>query len=63
MTDAVDLNTLLRSYLQELLAKDLQRRLERPPGAPVYGYWWEPGDPGTAADADLEAIRQARDSL
>ena len=32
-------------------------------GALVYGYWWEPGDPGTATDVDLAAIRQARDGL
>jgi hypothetical protein len=63
MTDTADLNLLLRARLQEFLADDLQRRMERPVGAPVYAYWWKHGDPGTAIDADLEAIRQARDSL
>ena len=64
VTNAMDdLNTLLRGYLQEQLARDLQQRMARPPGSPVYGYWWEPGDEGTATDADLYAIRQARDSL
>jgi integrase len=63
VTDAAGLNTILREYLRKLIDADLQRRMERPAGAPVYGYWWEPGDPGTAADADLQAIRQARESL
>jgi hypothetical protein len=53
MNDATDLNLLLRAYLQESLARDLERRMQRPPGTPVYGHWWEPGDPGTAAEADL----------
>jgi hypothetical protein len=56
MTDTADLNLLLRARLQEFLADDLQRRMERPVGAPVYAYWWKHGDPGTAIDADLEAI-------
>ncbi len=63
MTDAVDLNTLLRAALREFLDRDLERRMERPPGTPVYGHWWEPGDPGTAAEADLAAIRNAQASL
>jgi hypothetical protein len=63
MTDPGDLGPILRAYLQEFLADDLQRRIGRASGSPVYGYWWEPGDPGTATDADLQAIRQARDSL
>jgi hypothetical protein len=53
VTDTADLSTLLREYLREFLDRDLQRRMERQAASPVYGHWWEPGDPGTAADADL----------
>lgn len=63
LSDEADLNAILRGYLREFLDVDLQRRMERPAGAPVYAGWWEAGDPGTAVDADLEAIRNARDSL
>lgn len=63
VTDATDLNTVLRDYLREFLKEDLERRMDRRQGTPVYGYWWSPGDPGTAAEADLQAIRMSRDSL
>jgi integrase len=63
VTDETNLNAILRNYLRDFLAKDLRQRMERPPGSPVYGHWWQPGDPGTAAEADLWAIRNARDSL
>ena len=63
VTDDDDLNRILRGYLREFLDSDLERRMERPPGSPVYAWWWEPGDPDTSIDADLQAIRQARDSL
>ena len=59
----VDLGPILRGYLREALDRDLQSRLDRPPGAPVYAHWWEPGDPGTATEADLQAIYNARTSL
>lgn len=58
-----DLAGALRDYLKGMLDRDLERRLERQPGQPVYAHWWEPGDPGTAAAADLDAIRNARDSM
>jgi integrase len=54
---------ILRDKLREALERDLEQRMDRPPGQPVYAHWWEPGDPGTATEADLEAIRQARQSL
>ncbi|MBX6376338.1 MAG: hypothetical protein IRZ13_19195, partial [Acetobacteraceae bacterium] len=60
---AKDLNAILRAYLREALERDLEQRMDRPPGRPVYAHWWEPGDPGTAMEADLEAIRNARASL
>jgi integrase len=63
VTDSADLNAILRDYLRAFLERDLNARMERPSGAPVYGWWWYPGDPGTATEADLQAIRQARDSL
>jgi hypothetical protein len=63
VTDSADLNAILRDYLRAFLERDLKARMERPSGAPVYGWWWEPGDSGKANDADLQAIRQARDSL
>ncbi len=63
VTEAADLNKLLREYLQEFLDGDLQRRIERPPGSAVYAHWWQPGDPETAQEADLWAIRNARQSL
>lgn len=58
-----DLAGVLRDHLKEMLDRDLKQRFERSPGRPVYGHWWEPGDPGTANDADLAAIRGARASL
>jgi integrase len=58
-----DLGPILRGYLQEVLERDLHRRMERPPGSPVYAHWWEPGDPGSATEADLQAIRNARAGL
>ena len=58
-----DLGPILRGYLREVLKRDLQKRIDREPGAPVYARWWEPGDPGTASEADLQAIRNARESL
>jgi hypothetical protein len=64
VTDAVvGLNSLLQQYLQQLLAEDLRRHMERSAGGPVYGHSWKPSDPGTAADADPQANRQARDTL
>ena len=63
VTDPVDLNSILRDYLRQFLDADLERRMERPAGSPVYGWWWQQGDPGTALEADLQAIRQARESL
>jgi integrase len=63
VTETTDLNTILREYLQDSLKRDLERRLDRPPGSPVYAHWWEPGDKQTAMEADLRAIRDARDSL
>lgn len=63
MTEVVDLNTLLQDALREFLDRDLERRMERPTGTPVYGHWWELGDPGAAGDADLCAIRNAQESL
>ena len=42
-------HSILRKYLASLVRHDLQRRMERLPG--------------TAVEADLEAIRNAQDSL
>ncbi|HEY8613167.1 MAG TPA: hypothetical protein VIL69_18025, partial [Roseomonas sp.] len=58
-----DLGPILRSYLRKALERDLQRRMDREPGAPVYAYWWEPGDPDTSTEADLQAIREKRAGL
>jgi hypothetical protein len=58
-----DLRAVLREELKQALERDLRLRMERQPGHPVYAYWWEPGDPGTAQEADLEAIRHAKASL
>lgn len=58
-----DIAHLLREELRKSLEGDLQSRFERKPGTPVYAYWWEPGDPLTAAEADLGVIRNARASL
>ncbi len=63
MTETTDLNAILREYLQDSLKHDLEMRLDRPPGSAVYAHWWEPGDKQTAVEADLWAIRNARDSL
>ena len=46
VTDAVDLNTILREYLKKFLREDLERRMERPPGTPVYGHGGSPATPG-----------------
>jgi integrase len=59
----VDLGPILRGYLRDALERDLQKRMDREPGVPVYAHWWEPGDPGTASEADLQAIRNAREGL
>jgi hypothetical protein len=59
----VDFGPILRRYLRDAVERDLQKRMDREPGAPVYAQWWEPGDPGTATEADLQAIRDARDGL
>jgi hypothetical protein len=61
--DGADLNAILRDYLRDCLDRDIQRRVERTSGAPIYAYWWEPGDPETATEADLRAIRDERSSL
>ncbi|MBU6397913.1 MAG: hypothetical protein KJS74_07015 [Rhodospirillales bacterium] len=42
---------------------DLGRRMARQPLSAVYAHWWEPGDPQTADEADLKAIRNAQESL
>jgi hypothetical protein len=34
------LGPILREYLREKLNEDLQRRLERPPGTPLYSKYW-----------------------
>jgi integrase len=63
-TDAAErIKAILRDKLREALETDLKARMNRPPGQPVYAHWWEPGDRGTATEADLEAIRAARRSL
>ncbi len=54
---------ILRQFLKNVLQQDLEDRLERPPGHPVYAYWWQPGDPETVTEADLRAIRDERSSL
>lgn len=58
-----ELTSILRAEMRSFLDKDLQHRLDRRPGEPVYAHWWEPGNPGTAKSADREAIQQAIDSL
>jgi len=63
VTEAADLNAVLRGYLREFLERDLQQRIERAPGSPVYAHWWAPGDPKTAVEEDLWAIRNAQNSL
>lgn len=63
VTGTADLAPILRDYLRDFLEDDLRRRMERPPHKPVYAWWWEPGDPETAEDADLVDIRRARDGL
>ena len=60
---AVDLNAVLRNHIRSVLDRDIARRMDRQPGHPVYASWWEPGDPGTATDADLKVIRETRASL
>jgi hypothetical protein len=63
VTDTSDLNSILRDYLRDCLDGDLQRRIDRQRGYPIYAYWWEPGDPETVTEADLRAIRDERSSL
>lgn len=65
VTDHKDLNAVLREYLRDALASDLEHRITHPPGAPLYG---GEGLPGSAAEIDLEVIdylltdaREARD--
>jgi hypothetical protein len=62
-TEAPDLGPILRDYLRKALERDLDRRMDREAGSAVYAHWWEPGDPGTAQEADLKAIREARASM
>jgi hypothetical protein len=63
MGDAADLNAILRSELADSLKDDLRMRTDRVPHTAVYAHWWERGDPETAQEADLQAIRDARASL
>jgi hypothetical protein len=63
VTDTADLNSILRKYLRECLDADVRRRVERQSGRPIYAYWWEPGGPETATEADLREIRAERSSL
>lgn len=58
-----DLGPILAAELRDALERDLRDRMERPPGRPVYAHGWERGDPETATDADLRAIREARASM
>ncbi len=48
---------ILRQELTRRLEDDIKRRLKRGPGAPVYAYWWEPGDDLTPLEADLKELR------
>jgi hypothetical protein len=57
---AARLAAILRDTLRETLDLDLQRRLERPGGQPVYTHGWERKGGGTTLDADLNTIRDAR---
>ena len=62
--DGARLAAVLREYLRQILDEDVTRRLQRSPGAPVYAYWWEPGDEGhTRDEADLCEIRNSRESV
>ncbi|NMJ43465.1 hypothetical protein GWK16_19615 [Roseomonas sp. JC162] len=57
------LGPILAAELRDTLERDLRERMERAPGRPVYAHGWERGDPETATEADLRAIRDARESM
>ena len=61
--DIAAIGPILREELRKSLNGDLQSRFDRKAGSPVYAHWWQPGDPQTATEADLGAIRDARASL